>query len=895
MKNLTRLKNFVWGIPAFPSFFCLSILLVCFSGNALAIGKITGFVVSDEFGEPIEKAVVTIPGTLISVLTDQQGKYELKMMAGDYFMEVNCPGYYGRKYNISVTDDITTPMFIVKLQSVIVGEDLHRRLITREDKTEMPQAIENFNWWQMGEQVGHPEFNELLRSVPSAGFLGNGSGFNDSEVGFRGSDASRTSYTFNGILLNNPETGRMNSAAMSGLTDWAETLQVTSGMSSGMQSQAQYGALVNTGVFLPRYESGVDVEAVYGNASFLKTAVTVNSGLSNKGLASSFRVSRTSGDGLVQNSGFEQYSLFAQVQKEFSHRHILLLSLNGVFQEHDRNFADSVGAYNLYSPAYNRFWGKLGSKSVSWSTAFDRNPMISLTHFWHSRIKTRISTTAYARFNRTAQLFPEGNLVGLPIDSVSRDENGNVVFQDIYDWNAGATVPGMGASRTPDESGRYINSENSGVTTLAGISRENSYGLRSVLEHQLNKKTTVHAGFDLQSYQAGHFAAVYDLLGADSYLSFADANRTDGFPVSGFFKSGLFSNYQSGDKVAFNYRSSIQTAGFSARIDYSTKKYYWFAHGSASLQEIGRTDYFNYTANDPARKSESLLLPGGNVQTGVRLRLWNYHSVFLKAGFGSYQPLFSTLFPMKNNWKNEGAKNEQVLDAEFGYSIFSRRLKIDALAYFTQINNRTMLRHFQDENQRYTGIVNDLAQVHKGVELKASYKLTKNFQLNVNGSLGDWRYQKDAKAEVYNSSDEASGTYDLLLKNVRVANAPQISVFAEAEYHWMHNFYIRLNYYRAEQLYAPFELTDFQYLASRDDFVQWRLPKYDLVGVSGNYLIRVRHFGEVNLIFGGSNLLDTEYIEQTATNRTESDPRYAGNQVFYGPGRTWFAGLKFSF
>lgn len=70
---------------------------------ALSQGKLTGFVVDDEFNTPIEKAVVTIPGALISVLTDQQGKYELKLVGGHYFIKVDHPDYFGKQYNMSVS------------------------------------------------------------------------------------------------------------------------------------------------------------------------------------------------------------------------------------------------------------------------------------------------------------------------------------------------------------------------------------------------------------------------------------------------------------------------------------------------------------------------------------------------------------------------------------------------------------------------------------------------------------------------------------------------------------------------------------------------------------------------------------------------------------------------
>ena len=189
------------------------VAFLCLETNLLfAQGTLTGFVVDDEFNEPLEKAVVTIPGTLISVLTDQQGKYLLKMKAGDYFMEVNYPGYLKKQYNMSVSDGITTPMFIIKLKAKVTGQSLQRKITSFENKHQFPQSVENLSTWQTTEQTGHQEFNESFRAIPSVNLLSNGSGFNDSGIGFRGNDASHTSYTFNGISLNNPETGKVSSS-----------------------------------------------------------------------------------------------------------------------------------------------------------------------------------------------------------------------------------------------------------------------------------------------------------------------------------------------------------------------------------------------------------------------------------------------------------------------------------------------------------------------------------------------------------------------------------------------------------------------------------------------------------------------------------------------------------
>lgn len=859
------------------------------------IGIIAGYVVDEEFNEPLEKAVVTIPGTYISVLTNQQGQFKMKLVGSDYSIKVNCPGYYQKFYNVSVSNDIYTPMFIIKLKPTAVGRDRLRKISSYENKRINPQTIENFTSWQVAEQTGHQEFNELLRSVPSANFLSNGSGFGDSEIGIRGNDASLTSYAFNGILLNNPETGQMSSGMLSGLTDWAGQIQITSGPAANLQSRTNSGGLVNVLSYAPIDQAGAEISAIYGNEKFMKTSATVHSGLTKKGFSSSVQLSRTSGNGLVQNTGFEQYSFFAYLQKEYNQFHTLALSLNGVIQQHDRNFADSIGAYNQFGTKYNSRWGTLAGKDFSTSTNYGRSPLISLTHYWHPRVKTNITTTFYSQFNRSAQSYLNTNNIDMQSVPLPRDEFGHIVFDQVSEWNKGRSGGGIVFLPLPDNNGKYINSEYTGTTVLSAVDSETKLGLRTIISRIISKQANFSASLNLEDYRANHFGTVYNLLGADGFTSYSDINRIDGFPVENLFNYQFLTKYNTADKVNYSYLSEIQTGGISLRYNYQADRFYWYLAGSASVQNLYRTDYFNYLNTSENRRADFSLQPGGNLQTGINIQFWKYHSVHLRGSYGSYQQHFTTLFPTTDNWKNTNARNEENLETELGYTIFSRKLKVEALAYYAQISNRSMVRYDNLQETDAFGAINDISEVHQGVELKTSYKLTKNLQLNLNGSLGDWKYSKDAMSTVYNSDKEITAKNELWLKGLRIANAPQLSLFAEAEYRWAHNFYIRLNYYRAEQNYAPFGLYDFNDLENRSDYKQTRIPKYDLIGFSGNYLIQLKKSLRINFIFGGQNLLDTEYIEKSYTNIPEGDTNYTSNVVQYGMGRTWFAGLKFQF
>lgn len=905
---------------SFRKQFCRSFkigLLICFflagSSSAFAWGwgkkrqerkalqqklaPLTGFVVDEEFGEPLEKAVVTIPGTFISVLTDQQGMFKMKLMGGSYSIKVNYPGYFEKYYNVSLSQGIHTPMYIIKLRANATGRELQRKFSVYENKREFPQSIENMNTWQLAEQSGHQEFNELFRQLPSANFQSKGSGFNDSEIGFRGNDATKTSYTFNGISLNNPETGIVASSLLSGLTDWAGQIQTVSGQASNLQNQTSYGALVNVLPIAPHEKAGAELSGIYGNNGFLKTTATVHSGLSKYGWASTFRLSRTAGDGLVQNSAFEQYSFLLNVHKEINQFHSFQFNVNAVIDQHDRNFNDSIGAYNLYGTKYNSRWGFFSEKPLSTSTSYSRSPMVSLTHFWHHRIKTHITTQVFAQFNRSAQSYLDQISVDMQDVPLPRDGFGHIVFDQVSQWNRGLDGGGLIFLPLPDSNGKFINSEYNGTTLLAGINRETRVGLRSVFSRDFTKKLVFQAAINFDDYFAFHFGAVNNLLGADGFTSFADLNRAEGISVENFLLPKFYSDFRSPDKVDFNYKSEIQTSGISARLNYLTNRIFWHLAGSASMQNFIRTDYFNYLNSDPAQQSKIGFCPGGNAQTGLRFKFWKYHSMHLNVSFGSYQPLFTSLFPANNNWQNPGIKNEQNLSAEFGYTIYSRRLKVEAVGYWSQFKNRSLACYSNLYAGDSFGLVNGIEELHRGVELKSSYKLTNNFQFNVYGSLGDWTYTKDVSSSLYDANKFVTSQNELWIKGLKIANAPQFTLFAEAEYRWAHNFYIRLNYYRADQLYMPFGLYDFKNVTNRMDYQyqQAQLPKYDLIGASGNYLLKFRKLPAINLIFGAQNILDTEYIEYSATNFPEGNKSYTANRVYYGMGRTWFAGVKIQF
>ena len=58
----------------------------------------------------------------------------------------------------------------------------------------------------------------------------------------------------------------------------------------------------------------------------MKTAATVHSGYSDRKLAFTLKLDRTSGDGIADFTGFQSYGLLFNLYKEFSHMHSILFT-----------------------------------------------------------------------------------------------------------------------------------------------------------------------------------------------------------------------------------------------------------------------------------------------------------------------------------------------------------------------------------------------------------------------------------------------------------------------------------------------------------------------------------------------------------------------------------------
>jgi len=834
---------------------------------------VDGRVTEEEFGEPLEKAIVQIRGTSIYTVTNRFGYFQMKLPPAFFELEAIHPGIFSEFYNVSTYEGILTPMGAVRLEPIAVGRLQQRDIASRADISKTPSATRNTPVLNMMAQQGGTDFNELFVGEPSVYLLENGGGYGSSEISVRGFVANQNQVVFNGISLNNPETGRMNTALYPGLNDWGHQVQFTGGVASGKQSELGQTGLINVLPFMPNKKFGVNVLASAGMNGYLKTAATVHSGLSDHKLAFTLKLDRTAGDGIPDFTGFESYGVYFNLFKEYNHMHsFLLTSVMKSWKADLRNRPDSVSRISNFGIDHNSGWGFLDNSELGWNGSFGIANLSVLTHNWHMRVHTRLVSQLYLELKNSAQTYPQGMMDGQSPYEIPATDRGLVDFDSISVYNSGKTI-----------------SETDGISTLAGINRTTRYGLQTQLIHEIDDDNKVFLSADLEQYTSDHYGAVTDLLGASGFMSSADINGND-LPATNFVEANFLPKTGKADKVDYDYRAFIRKGGVAAKLERTGNRAFGYAETGIYVKSLKREDYFSYEAADSHGTTDWITQFGWRLSTGLTYRLNEFHSIRFNSGASGSPTRFDVLFPAGNNWENTSAKNQNLYTGELAYVLNSARFFVSLRGYAMYQQNRADIqRRLLNAGEEFA-VLSGINQFHRGIELSGQMTYFKRYNLHVSASYGKWTFKNAANTKIYDKNNQLLSESDLPFDGYKTDNCPPISLYARNEFNLLKGLEININYYRSFESYAPLMVHDFDSNTAPE---QVKLPAFDKLGAGLSYYHEFRKKQSIHVFADVQNILGSEYINQIYSNN--SGDAFGSNLALYGKGMSWRAGLSFSF
>ena len=174
-----------------------------------------------------------------------------------------------------------------------------------------PTTFTNLKASEASKIMVMPEVPHAIAFSPSVVATSeNGAALGNQSFRVRGSDATRTNVTFDGVPLNDAESQAVFWVNMPDLTSSLQTMQIQRGVGTSANGAAAFGATLNMQAAQPALAPYGQVSAAYGSFNTLKLNVAAGTGRSRNGWNADLRYSFGQTDGYIDHSGSNQQSLF---------------------------------------------------------------------------------------------------------------------------------------------------------------------------------------------------------------------------------------------------------------------------------------------------------------------------------------------------------------------------------------------------------------------------------------------------------------------------------------------------------------------------------------------------------------------------------------------------------
>jgi iron complex outermembrane receptor protein len=908
--------------------------------GVMAQGTIKGIVVDSETGEGLAGATVVIDGAGKGGFSDFEGRFKFKVEAGSYTVQVNYLGYETMEKAVTVGDG-DTDLGEIALISNEIGVDGVEILASLAKDRLTPVAASNIDSKTIDEQLSNQEFPEIMRNTPSVYVTRSGGGFGDARINVRGFDQRNTAVLINGIPVNDMENGWVYWSNWAGLADVTRTIQIQRGLGASKLAINSVGGTINLITKTTDMKAGGSVGAWVGNDGYLKLSAAASTGRLEGGWAVTVAGSRTQGNGYVDATWIDAWSYFGSVAKDFGAKHQLVFTAIGAPQRHgQRTFMDGLtnkvpfdstqdytemiggsttsdfdnridaGDFN-YSPIgnvrYNSDWGVRDGEIFSIRENFYHKPQFALNHYWTESDNFNLKTSAYYSIGRGGGTGDRGRINGRGTWGF-RDNDGIIRVDDIVAWNQGTDnldgFPADGHYQHPQYG--YVATENTGLIKRASMNEHNWMGILSTANVKLGENINLIAGVDIRHYVGLHYRRVEDLMGNDFWLESRNGQAeednleirvdADGDGTISSREEGVLIAEEGGvntqnQKVNYDNDGIVGWQGLFAQLEVTPfDNFNFFVAASGSNTSYKRIDRFNYVEAEEASDRFNFL--GYNAKAGANYNVNENHNVFFNVGYYDRAPTFDGVFPFFTNENNENVINEKVFGLELGYGFRMGPVNANLNLYRTAWNDRTFFVTRQNLNgDDFTTNLQGVNAVHQGIELEVVAKPVNGLRLTGMVSLGDWQWANNVNAVISDDNNVVIDTVTVYAEGLKVGDAAQTTFGLTAEYTFPFGLKIWAKDHYAMNLYADFDPTT--RTAPEDAGVQaYKLPAFNLLDAGLSYRFAFDRYA-ITVMGNVNNLLDELYVAEANDN-----PGATGLQDlqgYFGFGRTWSAGLKFTF
>ena len=773
-----------------------------------------------------------------------------------------------------------------------------------------PVAVSTVTGEEIQKKIGTQDITMTLANTPSIYVAGQSGAFGDTRISVRGFGQDNTAFMLNGQPINGMEDGKMYWSNWSGMNDIANVVQIQRGLGASKLAISSVGGTVNFVMRSTSKSQGGFAYAGFANDNYLKTTFSYDTGENANGWSTSFLLTHWQGDGYAEGTFGQGQTYFFSLGYKMNEKHNFNFLMTGAPQWHDQNFTKSISSYLENGRKYNNNYGYYGDRYLTERRNFYHKPVFNLNWDYTIDDKSSLSTVLYASTGNGGGTGGRGNRV--------RTADGYIDYDAIYAQNAAV----------PNGAGVYFG-DNDNYITRASMNMHNWFGLVSNYETELSDNLSLNVGVDLRTYYGEHFRIVENFHGLSSWqenIRLRDQNNNhQSYGSFGTYKyvisttsmganpwDATFTNFDEDQKIAYSNDERISYGGLFTQLEYVNDDFSAFFQGSVSQTMYQRWDHYQYADQSlidgtssqwtgealpdgitDGVESESADNFGYNAKAGVGFGVGENGKAYVNAGYYSRAPYFDNIYLNYTNQINPNTSNETIIGFEAGYVYevpnFSARVDL----YRTSWADRVTSSFYVDNDVQYFNVSEGVSQLHQGIELSFSAKPQEDVPYTLKGflSVGDWIYEGDAISRVVDEDQNVISTETVDVDGGKVGDAAQFSAG------------LGLDVDLAERLSFDTDVRFYDELYANVGAVKenLELPNYHIFDMGLSYKMLLDS-GSLNVRLNVNNVFDNVYISELRSAIAAGDGSgvlYDGidtdNQGYFGLGRTWNVGLRYTF
>jgi len=261
--------------------------------------SVTGKITDQQTGAALPGATISINPS-IKTVSDANGNYRIgSLKSGQQTITITYVGYDAVTKNFRLTTDTSINF---QLSSVSHLTEEVTVSATRASKNS-PTAFTNLNKKDIDKNNSGRGFEYLLEQTPSTVVTSNaGAGVGYTSIRIRGSDATRTNVTVNGIPLNDAEDQGVYFVDLPDLASSVDNIQVQRGVGTSTNGAGAFGASINIQTITRHDTAYAELNNSAGSYGTVKNTVNIGTGLLGDHFTFDGRLSRMNSDGYIDRA-----------------------------------------------------------------------------------------------------------------------------------------------------------------------------------------------------------------------------------------------------------------------------------------------------------------------------------------------------------------------------------------------------------------------------------------------------------------------------------------------------------------------------------------------------------------------------------------------------------------